>query len=70
MSAPHYDAVIVGGGVAGALVARELSKAGRSVLILEAGIEGAMNPDTYRQYLQKRNLEGYRALIQELGLRR
>ena len=22
------------------------------------------------QYLQKRNLEGYRALIQELGLRR
>ena len=58
MSAPHYDAVIVGGGVAGALVARVLSQAGRSVLILEAGITGAMNPDTYREYLQTLYTEG------------
>jgi choline dehydrogenase-like flavoprotein len=58
MSTPHYDAVIVGGGVMGALVARVLSQAGKSVLILEAGIEGAMNPDTYRQYLQTLYTEG------------
>jgi choline dehydrogenase-like flavoprotein len=55
----HYDAVIVGGGVMGALVARVLSQAGKSVLILEAGIEGAMNPDTYRQYLQTLYTEGW-----------
>lgn len=54
----HYDAVIVGGGVAGALVARLLSEAGRRVLILEAGIEGAMNPATYRRYLQTLYTEG------------
>ncbi len=54
----HYDAVIVGGGVAGALVARILSEAGRRVLILEAGIEGAMNPATYRRYLQTLYTEG------------
>ncbi len=54
----HYDAVIVGGGVAGALVARVLSQAGHRVLILEAGIEGAMNPATYRRYLQTLYTEG------------
>ena len=58
MSAPHYDAVIVGGGVVGALVARTLSQAGRSVLMLEAGVEGAMNPEVYRQYLQTLYTEG------------
>jgi choline dehydrogenase-like flavoprotein len=55
----HYDAVIVGGGVMGALVTRVLSQAGKSVLILEAGIEGAMDPDVYRQYLQRLYTEGW-----------
>ena len=32
-----YDAVIVGSGVAGAIVAKQLSQQGKKVLILEAG---------------------------------
>ena len=34
---PQYDAVIVGAGLAGSIVARELARAGKSVLILESG---------------------------------
>lgn len=37
VSNTHYDAVIVGTGVAGAIVAKELSQQGKKVLILEAG---------------------------------
>ncbi len=32
-----YDAVIVGSGIAGAIVAKQLSQQGKTVLILEAG---------------------------------
>ena len=32
-----YDAVIVGSGISGAIIASELSRAGKRVLILEAG---------------------------------
>lgn len=54
----HYDAVIVGGGVCGAIIAKLLSHGGKRVLILEAGIKGAMKPETYRQYLQTLYTEG------------
>src|SRR5437588_1328432 len=37
MSEKTYDVVIVGAGIAGAILAKTLSKAGKSVLILEAG---------------------------------
>jgi len=54
----HYDAVIVGGGVIGALTAKILSEGGKSVLILEAGIEGAMKPSNYQKYLRTLYTEG------------
>ena len=54
----HFDAVIVGGGVVGALVAKVLSEAGKHVLILEAGINGAMEPANYQKYLAEFYTEG------------
>lgn len=50
MADKSYDVVIVGAGIAGALVARELARRGKSVLILEAGPE---TPPTNREsYLE------------------
>ena len=40
VSQDKYDAVIVGSGVAGAIIAKELAEAGKRVLILEAGSAG------------------------------
>lgn len=34
----RYDAIVVGSGMGGAIVARELARAGRDVLVLEAGV--------------------------------
>ena len=48
---PEYDVVIVGGGVAGAVIAHKLSRATKLVLILEAGTSDAMDPANYRKYL-------------------
>lgn len=45
-----YDAVIVGGGMSGALIAKRLTAEGRRVLILEAGADGGAEPSTYRAY--------------------
>ena len=39
----NYDVVIVGAGVSGALIAKQLGKAGKKVLILEAGLNGQEN---------------------------
>ncbi|MDQ0931472.1 FAD-dependent oxidoreductase [Streptomyces turgidiscabies] len=33
----HYDVIVVGAGIAGSLVAKELGRQGRRVLVLEAG---------------------------------
>lgn len=53
-----YDVVIVGAGIAGAILAKTLSKAGKSVLILEAGdathgidLEGREAFEVYQGYL-------------------
>ena len=45
----RFDAVIVGSGVAGALIAKQLGEAGKQVLILEAGPEIPPNTNGYMQ---------------------
>lgn len=48
-----YDAVIVGGGICGALIALRLSEAGRRVLILEAGPAEDLTLRGYEDYLNR-----------------
>jgi choline dehydrogenase-like flavoprotein len=48
-----YDAVIVGGGIAGSLIADQLSQAGQRVLILEAGPAEDLTLAGYENYLQR-----------------
>jgi choline dehydrogenase-like flavoprotein len=47
-----YDAVIVGAGIAGAIIAKELSKKGKRVLIVEAGPGKNFSLDGYQKYLE------------------
>lgn len=47
---PTYDVVIVGAGAAGSLIANELGRAGRRVLVLESG---APNPPNINEFLQR-----------------
>jgi choline dehydrogenase-like flavoprotein len=49
----HFDVVIVGGGVAGAIIAHKLTRAGKRVLVLEAGTIDAMDPSSYRSYVDQ-----------------
>jgi len=46
---PQYDVVIVGAGVSGNLIAKELGLAGKRVLILEAGLPV---PDSREEYME------------------
>jgi choline dehydrogenase-like flavoprotein len=46
---PQYDVVIVGAGVSGNLIAKELGLAGKKVLILEAGLAV---PDSREEYME------------------
>ncbi|MCP4382059.1 MAG: GMC family oxidoreductase [Hyphomicrobiales bacterium] len=46
-----YDVVIVGSGVAGAIVAKQLSAGGKSVLIVEAGTSEALTFEGFQGYV-------------------
>ena len=48
-----YDAVIVGAGVAGALIAKRLTRAGLEVLVLEAGPGTAKSQEGYEKHLAR-----------------
>ncbi|MFC5353967.1 GMC family oxidoreductase [Azospirillum himalayense] len=47
----RYDAVIVGTGISGAIIANELSRAGKRVLVLEAGTGTDRTLSGYEKYL-------------------
>ncbi len=47
-----YDVVIVGAGVAGAILAKELAGAGKTVLLLEAGRATSIRPEGYASYVE------------------
>lgn len=51
VSETTYDVVIVGAGVAGAIVAKELSQQGKTVLILEAGQEKEFTIAGFQSYV-------------------
>ncbi|MBX9347591.1 GMC family oxidoreductase [Chromobacterium vaccinii] len=57
MSDQHFDVVIVGTGIAGAVLAKNLTRAGKRVLMLEAGLKAGMELDAeaafsnYQSYL-------------------
>ncbi|MGU7774144.1 GMC family oxidoreductase [Burkholderia sp. MR1-5-21] len=50
--ARHYDVVIVGAGIMGAIVARRLAEHKRRVLLLEAGTGSGLNFTHYTQFLE------------------
>jgi choline dehydrogenase-like flavoprotein len=51
-AAEIYDAVIVGAGLSGAILAYELTRNGKRVLILEAGLRRDLSQDGYQRYLE------------------
>jgi len=58
MKVDNYDVVIVGSGIAGAVIAKTLTQAGKTVLMLEAGLQAGIALDaegsykTYQKYIE------------------
>lgn len=52
----QYDVVIVGSGIAGSVMAKTLTQAGKRVLLLEAGLQAGIDLDPVRSY---RNYQSY-----------
>lgn len=50
MDHAEFDAVIVGSGIAGAVIAKTLTDAGKKVLLLDAGLESGMALDGQKAY--------------------
>src|SRR4051794_2988444 len=48
-----YDAIVVGAGVSGAIVANQLAAAGKRVLVLEAGPGDDISLAGYQEYLER-----------------
>jgi choline dehydrogenase-like flavoprotein len=48
-----YDVVVVGSGISGAIIANELSRAGKAVLILEAGVGEDRSLEEYEAFLTR-----------------
>ncbi len=51
-AATHYDAVIVGSGIAGSILANELTKNKFKLLVVEAGLGKDVSQDGYQRYLE------------------
>jgi choline dehydrogenase-like flavoprotein len=52
-AATHYDVVVVGSGVSGALIAKQVSQAGFRVLVMEAGSGSDVTLRDYEQNLER-----------------
>jgi choline dehydrogenase-like flavoprotein len=55
-----YDVVIIGSGIAGAILANELGRSGKSVLVLEAGAATGSTLDGYQEYLARYYATAYK----------
>lgn len=52
LTSGHYDAIIVGSGISGAIIANELAQAGKRVLIIEAATETDRSFEGYSRYVE------------------